>query len=205
MNILIIGCGKVGSMLATQLNRMGHDVSVLDQIESHFDQLESDFSGYTITGVPIDQDVLRRAGIESCDAVLSMLEDDNANIMICQMAKEVFHVDIVLARVFDPSRGEIFKQFNIQTISPTNLTVDVVVGALSGPITTQHTTIGDTTLSYRILQPQKEWIGRYVKDLVIPNTHLLGTIGKNGFFTLAHTGQEMIAPGDQLVAVHVAD
>ena len=62
MNILIVGCGKVGSMLASQLDQMGHDVAVLDREEAHFALLDSDFSGYTICGVPIDQDVLKQAG-----------------------------------------------------------------------------------------------------------------------------------------------
>ena len=91
MNILIVGCGKVGSMLASELDRMGHDVAVLDREEAHFTLLDSDFSGYTISGVPIDQDVLKRAGIEGCDAILAMTEDDNVNIMVCQMAKDIFH------------------------------------------------------------------------------------------------------------------
>lgn len=107
MNILIVGCGKVGSMLASELDRMGHDVAVLDREEAHFALLDSDFSGYTISGVPIDQDVLKRAGIEGCDAILAMTEDDNVNIMVCQMAKEIFHTKTVLA-VFLTQNGKRF-------------------------------------------------------------------------------------------------
>lgn len=69
--------------------------------------LDSDFSGYTISGVPIDQDVLKRAGIEGCDAILAMTEDDNVNIMVCQMAKEIFHTKTVLA-VFLTQNGKRF-------------------------------------------------------------------------------------------------
>ena len=90
MNILIVGCGKVGSMLASELDRMGHDVAVLDREEAHFALLDSDFSGYTISGVPIDQDVLKRAGIEGCDAILAMTEDDNVNIMVCKWLRKFF-------------------------------------------------------------------------------------------------------------------
>lgn len=68
MNILIVGCGKVGSQLSNVLSRMGHDVAVIDQNPAHFSSLADDFSGYNVTGVPIDQDVLRRGGIENCDA-----------------------------------------------------------------------------------------------------------------------------------------
>lgn len=146
MNILIVGCGKVGSLLASELDQMGHDVSVLDQEESHFLLLDSEFSGYTISGVPIDQDVLKRAGIEGCDALLAMTEDDNINIMVCQIAREIFHIQTVLARIFDPEREKIFSAFHIRTVSPTNLTVDMVLSALSGSYEARHTLIGNATL-----------------------------------------------------------
>ena len=205
MNILIVGCGKVGSMLASELDRMGHDVAVLDREEAHFALLDSDFSGYTISGVPIDQDVLKRAGIEGCDAILAMTEDDNVNIMVCQMAKEIFHTKTVLARIFDPKREKIFSTFNIRTISPTNLTVDMVLSALSGTSEARHTVIGNAVLSYYTVYPQKEWIGRYLTDLRVTDTHLLGTLHLNGDFTLIQNDQETLRPGDLLVAARIID
>ena len=205
MNILIVGCGKVGSMLASQLDQMGHDVAVLDREEARFALLDSDFSGYTICGVPIDQDVLKQAGIKSCDAVLAMTEDDNVNIMVCQMAREIFHSKTVLARIFDPKREKIFSTFNIRTISPTNLTVDMVLSALSGTYEARHTLIGNATLSYYTVYPQKEWIGRHLKDLRLPDAHLLGALRTNGDFTLIQNDQEILRPGDLLVAARVID
>lgn len=205
MNILIVGCGKVGSMLASQLDQMGHDVAVLDREEAHFALLDSDFSGYTICGVPIDQDVLKQAGIKSCDAVLAMTEDDNVNIMVCQMAREIFHIKTALARIFDPKREKIFSTFNIRTISPTNLTVDMVLSALSGTYEARHTLIGNATLSYYTVYPQKEWIGRHLKDLRLPDAHLLGALRTNGDFTLIQNDQEILRPGDLLVAARVID
>ena len=205
MNILIVGCGKVGSMLASQLDQMGHDVAVLDREEARFALLDSDFSGYTICGVPIDQDVLKQAGIKSCDAVLAMTEDDNVNIMVCQMARENFHIKTVLARIFDPKREKIFSTFNIRTVSPTNLTVDMVLSALSGTYEARHTLIGNATLSYYTVYPQKEWIGRHLKDLRLPDAHLLGALRTNGDFTLIQNDQEILRPGDLLVAARVID
>ena len=205
MNILIVGCGKVGSTLASQLDQMGHDVAVLDREEARFALLDSDFSGYTICGVPIDQDVLKQAGIKSCDAVLAMTEDDNVNIMVCQMAREIFHIKTVLARIFDPKREKIFSTFNIRTVSPTNLTVDMVLSALSGTYEARHTLIGNATLSYYTVYPQKEWIGRHLKDLRLPDAHLLGALRTNGDFTLIQNDQEILRPGDLLVAARVID
>ena len=73
MNIIVVGCGKVGSMLASSLSREGHDVAVVDRVEENFSLLDSDFVGFTIPGVPIDQDVLKQAGIEGCDAICAMV------------------------------------------------------------------------------------------------------------------------------------
>ncbi|MEG0570900.1 MAG: NAD-binding protein, partial [Oscillospiraceae bacterium] len=104
MNIMVVGCGKVGSRLALALCEDGHDVSVVDRYESSFELLGSAFSGFTTIGVPIDQDVLKRAGIEDCDAVAAVSSDDNVNIMVSQLAHEIFKVPTVLARIYDPKR-----------------------------------------------------------------------------------------------------
>ena len=103
MNILIIGCGRVGSELAELLDKRGHDVSVIDRRPENFDRLPGDFSG-----VPIDQNVLRKAGIESCDAVCAVAQDDDLNIMAAQMAKEIFGVQRVFARISDVDKMDVF-------------------------------------------------------------------------------------------------
>ena len=123
MNILIIGCGRVGSELAELLDKRGHDVSVIDRRPENFDRLPGDFSGFTTTGVPIDQNVLRKAGIESCDAVCAVTQDDDLNIMAAQMAKEIFGVQRVFARISDVDKVDVFKGFGIHTVCPTRLTV----------------------------------------------------------------------------------
>ncbi len=180
-------------------------MAVLDENAERFYALDSSFSGYTVSGSPIDQDVLRQAGIEGCDAVLAMTEEDNINIMVCQIAREIFHVKTVLARIFDPDREEVFSAFNISTISPTNLTVDVVLSALSGSYETRQTLIGNATLSYYTVRPQKEWVGRRLEDLRIAGAHLLGVIGENGGFSLILNDRATLKNGEKLVAVRRID
>ena len=111
MNILVVGCGKVGARLASVLSREGHDVSIVDRFEESFEMLSDDFEGFKTCGVPIDQDVLRRAGIENCDALAAVSPDDNVNIMVRQLAREIFHVPQVLARIYDPAREDVFSHF----------------------------------------------------------------------------------------------
>ena len=104
MQIIVIGCGKVGSKLAQVLSEEGHGVVVVDNENKAFKSLDSSFNGITVTGVPIDQDVLRQAGIETADAIAAVTPDDNVNIMVCQIAKEIFKVPCVLARIYNPAR-----------------------------------------------------------------------------------------------------
>jgi len=126
MNIIIVGCGKVGSRFAQLLSNDGHDVVIVDNDKDAFKALSPDFNGITITGVPIDQDVLKQAGIENADAFAAVSPDDNINIMACQVAKEIFKVPRVIARIYNPEREYVFHQFGLDTICPTNLTVDVL-------------------------------------------------------------------------------
>ena len=113
MNILIVGCGRVGRRLVHVLERLGHDVSVLDEDAANLallNELESPFSGMAVAGVPIDGDVLRSAGIEACDAVAAVTKDDNINLMVAQIARELFGVKHVIARVAEPSRKEVYTE-----------------------------------------------------------------------------------------------
>ncbi|HBQ64390.1 MAG TPA: hypothetical protein DD727_05630 [Clostridiales bacterium] len=126
MQIIVIGCGKVGSKLANVLSREGHDVVVVENEGENFLGLDRDFNGVTISGVPIDQDVLRHAGIETADALAAVTPDDNVNIVVCQIAKEIFKVPTVVARIYNPAREHVFHEFGLETVCPTNMTVSAI-------------------------------------------------------------------------------
>ena len=136
LNILVVGCGKVGSNLAITLEGMGHDVSIVDEIAEHLDAATNltliNFTGLCVCGVPIDVDILRSAGIESCDAVAAVTSDDNINIMVAEVATQFFGIKKVFARIYDPVREQAFKErLDLQTICPTNLTIEAVLGSLA--------------------------------------------------------------------------
>lgn len=135
MNILVVGCGKVGSNLAIALESMGHDVSVVDENPDHLDPATNltllNFNGLCVCGMPIDVDVLRQAGIENCDAVTAVTSDDNINIMVAEVATKIFGVKHVCARIYDPVREKVFAQrLQLHTICPTRLTIEAVVDSL---------------------------------------------------------------------------
>ena len=126
MNILVVGCGNVGSYLASRLEEQGHDVSVIAQTISELNNLK-DFSGFSVIGVPIDTDVLHSVGIENSDVVLAVTSNDNMNLMVSQMASEIYKIKQVVARVFDKSKQNVYAELNIQTMCTTDVSANVII------------------------------------------------------------------------------
>lgn len=131
MRIVIMGCGRVGSQLAAQLSREGHEVSVIDMYQKSFRRLPDDFRGLTVIGTGIDEDVLRAAGIEGCDAFVAVTEGDNRNIMAAQVAREIFGVQEVVARIYDPGREAIYRELGLDTICPTTVIQSLIQDRLA--------------------------------------------------------------------------
>jgi trk system potassium uptake protein TrkA len=131
--IVVVGCGRLGSLLASQLSALGASVVVIDQDESSFDNLSTEFSGFQITGDAAELAVLRQARTDKADFLLAVTEEDNINLMVAQVAQVVFHVPRVIARVFDPSRERVYRDFGIDTISPTKLSADAFLDTVLGP------------------------------------------------------------------------
>ncbi|GCD12315.1 potassium channel family protein [Clostridium tagluense] len=126
MYIIIIGCGRLGSGLAMELSNDGHDVVIVDKYAANLQRLRSGFNGIKIKGVEIDNDTLMEAGIDKADIFLAMTPADNINIMASQIAKNIFKVPKVIARIFDPSREFIYRKLGLQTISPTELGINII-------------------------------------------------------------------------------
>ena len=123
MQIVVVGCGKVGSGFAQLMSEEGHDISVVDEENQNFELLGQNFRGITVWGSPIDEEVLKEAGIETADGLVAATPDDNINAMACQVAKEIFNVPKIFARVQDPVREEVLYQFGVNSVCPTNMTV----------------------------------------------------------------------------------
>jgi trk system potassium uptake protein TrkA len=131
--IVIVGYGRLGSLLADQLSSLGCSVVVVDKKETAFEKLPLEFSGFKITGDASELAVLRRAKVEKADCLLATTNQDNLNLMIAQVARTVFHVPKVLARVFDPAREVVYRQFGIETINPTQLSAELFLKTLQRP------------------------------------------------------------------------
>ena len=136
MHVVIVGCGRVGATLATMLGRGGHSVAIVDQNSQAFERLPVDFKGDTVIGTGIDEDVLRRAGIEHADAFAAVMTADNRNIMAAQVAKHVFQVPKVVCRIYDPLREETYRDLGLETICPTTIGAQQIVNCFE-----QHTAV----------------------------------------------------------------
>lgn len=121
MHVVIVGCGRVGATLASMLDRGGHSVAVVDQNSKAFARLPDGFRGQTVVGTGIDEDVMRRAGIERAQAFAAVMTADNRNIMAAQVAKHVFNVPRVVCRIYDPLREETYRDLGLETICPTTI------------------------------------------------------------------------------------
>jgi trk system potassium uptake protein TrkA len=130
VRIVIMGCGRVGAELAHLLDSEGHDVIILDMNSAAFRRLPEGFRGRTVVGNGIDQDVLRRNGLDSADAFVAVTQGDNRNVMAAQIAMHMFNVPRVVCRIYDPLREEIYQGLGLRTISPTKVGARLLKEAL---------------------------------------------------------------------------
>lgn len=118
-DVVILGCGRVGSRIATMMDAEGYDVTVIDMDSHAFRRLPEAFRGHTVLGTGIDEDVLRRAGIDSARTFIAVSDRDNVNIMAAQVAQQIFNVPEAIARVYDVARASMYANLGIKTICPT--------------------------------------------------------------------------------------
>jgi trk system potassium uptake protein TrkA len=134
MKIMIMGCGPVGARLASLLDEDSHEVTVLDNDVYSFRRLPSTFGGSALFGNGIDEEALKKAGIEDMDVFVAMTQGDNRNVMACQMAKYIFNVPRVMCRIYDPLREEMYSALGLETLSPTKIFAQLFREKLEGSV-----------------------------------------------------------------------
>lgn len=126
-HFVIMGCGRVGATLAHTLEDSGHSVAIIDQDEHAFRRLRTGFTGRKVAGVGFDQDTLKQADIENAYAFAAVSSGDNSNILATRVAREIFHVEHVVARIYDPGRAEIYQRLGIPTVAAVRWSADQVL------------------------------------------------------------------------------
>lgn len=127
---IIVGCGRVGSMVAQALAQKGWDVAVIDRNPDAFRRLPEDFRGKKIVGIGIDMEALQTAGIEEAEALLALTNGDNTNAMVAQMARDIFKVPFILARINDPLRADTYLELGIPTVCQTTIISQIILDKL---------------------------------------------------------------------------
>jgi trk system potassium uptake protein len=131
MKALVIGCGRVGSAVALELDRRGWEVTAVDEKEDALQRLGENWSGGFVVGHGMDIDVLNEAGIENADAVVVATDGDNTNLVIGQLAKKRFGIETTVVRILDPNRAALYKKLGLWTVSPTSTAIDTLTDAVS--------------------------------------------------------------------------
>lgn len=128
--VIIIGCGRLGSYLANRLSHDGHSVVVIDLNDSALEALSAEYSGFRMEGDATEIDLLKQAKIDKADFFIATTGDDNVNLMVAQVAKKLFQVPRVMARVFQPKREKIYVDLGIETVCPTSIAADVFLKSI---------------------------------------------------------------------------
>jgi trk system potassium uptake protein TrkA len=169
MKVIVMGCGRVGSQVGRMLSQRGHDITVIDHRDvDAVKRLKSDFKGRIVHGLGFDRNVLLSAGIESADAFVAASSSDNANIVAARIARNLFHVPRVIARMYDPRSAEIYTRLGLMTISSTDLGVRQIYEMLTHTDLDAIHKFGRGEVSMIAIEIDYNLAGRTVRDLTVP-------------------------------------
>lgn len=180
MKVIIAGCGRVGSTLATKLSREGHDVSVVDKDQTSFERLGKTFKGATVRGFVFDGGALKKAGIEKADAFASVTSGDNSNIVSATIAKDMYRVPKVVARIYDPRRAEIYRRLGIATVSSVSWASNEILTLMLHAQLTRDVTLGDGEVQIVRLDIPHRLVGRTIDEITVGGEILVVSITRGG-------------------------
>lgn len=165
MHVIIAGCGRVGSELASNLERLGHSIAIVDRNPAAFERLKSGFSGKQIVGFAFDRETLAEADIKNADAFASVTSGDNSNIVSARVAKEHFKVPQVVARIYDPRRAQIYQRLGIQTVATVRWTTDQMLRFLLPDDVPVAYTVDNGEVIVTAVPAFAEIVGKNVMDM----------------------------------------
>lgn len=166
MKAIVVGCGRIGAELGYRLFKRGHDVSIIDNVPASFNNLPADFEGRVHEGDALNQDVLIRAGIEHCDVIAAVTNNDALNIVVSHVAKSEFNVANIIARNYDPHVRELFEVFGIQVVSSTSWGAQRLEELMYHSEARTVFSAGNGEVEVYELTIPKEWEGKTVGELI---------------------------------------
>lgn len=203
MNMLIIGCGRTGAGLAQTLILQGHSVAVVDRDQMAFERLGPRFQGRTITGMGIDREVLHQAGIEQVDGLAAVSGTDEVNVVVARVARHVFRVPRVVARLYDPRKAEIYVRLGVQTVAPVTWGLHRIAELLSFSDLHPTTSLGSGEVDLVDISLPPLLAGRSVRDVTVPGEVHVAALTRGGKTFLPTLGT-VFQRGDQVHVVVLA-
>ncbi|HEX9230403.1 MAG TPA: TrkA family potassium uptake protein [Jatrophihabitantaceae bacterium] len=197
MHIVIMGCGRVGSTLAHELERREHSVAVIDMNPDAFRRLGEHFRGRQITGLGFDRDTLVAADIEQADAFAAVSYGDNSNIISARLARETFGVQKVIARIYDPKRAEVYERLGIPTVATVPWTANRLLKAVLGEATDEVWRDPSGAVALVHVSPHEGWIGHLLTDFEAATGSRVALVTRFGIGELP-TSSTMVQDGDAL-------
>lgn len=183
-----MGCGRVGTLLTQELAKQGNEVTVIDKNASAFSRLPPGFEARTLVGLGFDREVLEEAGIKEADAFLAVSSGDNSNIVSARVARETYHVPKVIARIYDPTRADIYERLNIPTVSTTRWGVKQMILMLKHPGEEIKESFAGDLFRMRIEVPQ-HMVGKPVSSINHDGKIMVAGVdrGGKGFIPVANS------------------
>ena len=203
MYVIIVGCGRVGSELAKLLSNEGHNVVVIDKAQSAFDRLGGTFNGLTMVGNGFDLALLKQVGIEKSDAFCAVTNGDNTNLISAQVARKIFKVPKVIARVYDPARAHIYAALGLDIISGTTLFASMIRDKI---IESRFSSYLIETKDFGVIEIEvkDELVGKTIQDINMPGELLVGAVRRLSGVFIPDAGTPLKAKDILMGVVKVA-
>lgn len=201
-NIIVVGCGRVGSQLANMLSENDNNVCVIDEKTSSFANLGGSFNGTTLEGVGFDEDVLVRAGVETADCVAAVTQRDNTNLMVAEVAKRIYNVPHVITRLYNPGHERTYEQLGLDYVCGTSLVAEEVFAKISSG----HGSHVDSFADFEILRFSLNLKERNLKQIRVSQleknheVRIIAFERDDGRMSSIPTGDSILYHGDSVLA-----
>ncbi len=204
MHIVILGCGRVGSLLGEFLDKSGHSVAIVDQDATAFRRLPPEFSGLTVKGIGFDRETLENAGIERAGAFAAVSSGDNTNILAARVARETYGVERVVARIYDQRRAEIYERLGIPTVATVAWTSSQIMRRILPLGSDELFRDSSGYLAVGAISFGPMWIGKRATDLELASGARITYISRYGEPSIPNV-DTVIQEGDQVYATYRTD
>jgi len=203
MYVIIVGCGRVGSELAKLLSNEGNNVVVIDKNQDSFERLGGTFNGLTLVGNGFDLNLLKQAGIDKTDAFCAVTNGDNTNLISAQVAKKIFKVPKVIARVYDPQRAHIYAALGLDILSGTILFASMLRDKIIESRFSSYL-IETKELGVIEIEVQNSLVGKTIQEVNVPGEFLVVAIRRLQGVILPELGTVLKNKDTLMAAVKVA-